>query len=346
MLRFNRSLALGLIFVLIAAALHAQSPPEASPDNTLHLYTRIVELPTIVLRPSHPLLPSLDPKRVNIKLDLNPTFHPTSIRLEGDDPISLAILIDTRGHPFLLPPLQAALSTWLTASFQPQDRISLYAMNCHLIQSAHDDPPNPALLQPIFDSLLTRSEADTTRSHADCPNPVGPREAIYFAMRQLAQRTGRRALLMVTNGGDDKGTVKWSDLTSYATLCAVTIFGINAPDPTLYQWSGDFNDLSQRSGGFYVITPPGQVSDKLSRIIQLLRQRYILQFSMPSNLTSGVHLVYVTIDNTTAIIRPSGITVPINDPSTHTGPVNIPLGSPAANPIEQPTAPPIPPPNN
>jgi hypothetical protein len=353
--RCGRTLALGLISLLIVAALHAQSPPDASPANTLHLYARLVELPTLVLRPNNLPLTSLEAKNVNIRIDLFPPFHPSSLRLEGNDPISLAILLDTRQQPALLPPFQAAFSAWLSNSFLPHDRISLYAMNCHLMESARDQPPNPALLQPILDSLVTKSEADSTRSHAACPHPVGSRNSIEWVMRKLAPLPGRHVLLILaTNGGDDEGSLEWSDLFSNATLYAVTIFEMNAFDPayltyrpTLNQWVRHLDVLSADSGGMYAAPPLPLVPNTLAQFIRWLRGRYILQFPMPPNLDGNVHHSYVTINKTAAIVRPSGITVPLIDPSTHTGPVNIPVGEPSATPTQPQTTPPPPPdPNN
>jgi hypothetical protein len=348
MLRCGRPLALGLISVLIVAALHAQSPPDASPANTLHLYARLVELPTLVLGPNNHPLPSLSPKAVNIKLDLRPSFHPSSLRLEGDDPISLAILIDTQGEEFaLLTAFQKDFRAWLTSSFGPRDRISLYAMNCNLFRTAYNQPPDPALLKLALDSAIKSAMSDGEENdHAACHDPVGLRDYIDFIMKGSSPPPSRRVLLVLANGEDDKGVVKWQDLISDATLYAVTTFGINFPDPPLYQWGGSFDELSQRSGGLNMVTTPPLVSDTLSRMIHLLRQRYILQFPMPANLTASVHQVFVTVNKPTTLIRPSGITVPLNDPSTRTGPVNIPLGEPPANPTQPPTTnPPAPTPN-
>lgn len=347
----GRPLALGLIPVLIVAALHAQSPQspsDASPDNTLHLYARLVELPTLVLRNNLPLR-SLEPKNVNIRIDSYPTFHPSSLRLEGDDPISLAILIDTQGEQFpLLTAFQKDFPAWLTSSFGSRDRISLYAMNCNLFRTAYNQPPEPALLKPALDSVIKSTMSDGEENHhAACHGPVGLRDYIDFIMKRSSPLPSRRVLLVLANGEDDKGTVRWQDLISDATLHSVTTFGINFPDPLLYQWGGSFDELSQRSGGLNMVATPPLVSQTLSRLTHLLRQRYILQFPMPTNLRGPLHHVFVTINKPTTLIHPSGITVPLHDPSTHTGPVNIPLGEPPANPTEpHTTTPPPPAPNN
>ena len=319
------------------------TPHEGSP-YVLHLYARLVELPTLILGPNDRPLRSLGPKSMNIKLDLRPPFHPTSIRLEGNDPISLAILIDTRGEQFpLLTAFQNDFSTWLTKSFGPLDRISLYAMNCDLFRSAFDRPPNPTLLQPALDQVIASAMSKDQNNQAACAGSAGLRDYIDYVMKQSSTFPGRRVILFLANGDDDKGTARWQDLVSDATLYAVTTFGINVPDSPLLGWGGSFEELSQRSGGLNMPATPDALSTTLSQVIDLLRQRYILQFPMPADLTGDVHQVFVTVDKSTTVIRPSGITVPLNDPSTRTGSVNIPVGEPSANPTtSQPSATPPP----
>ena len=312
---------------------------------TLHLYTRLVELPTLILGPDNHPIRALGPKAINIELDQRPSFHPSSIRLEGDDPISLSILIDTQGKEFpLLAAFQTEFPTWLTSSFGPHDRISLYAMNCSLFLTAFDRPPNPTLLGPALNSVI--GSATSQKDLAACNDPIGLRNYIDLIMKQSSELPGRRVLLVLANGEDDKGTVRWQDLVSDATLYSVTVFGINVPASPLFGWGGSFEELSQRSGGLNLVTTPGTLPTTLSQLIDLLRQRYILQFPMPADLTGSDHQVFVTVNKSTMVIRPSGITVPMIDPSTRTGPVNIPVGEPSANPAQPQTTPPPPVPND
>jgi len=346
--------ALATVVLLACSPLSAQvqssqmaaqpSPHEGAP-YTLHLYTRLVELPTLILGPNNRPVRSLSPKAINIELDQRPSFHPSSVRLEGQDPISLAILIDTQGEEF---PLQSALQTefssWLTNSFGPDDRISLYAMNCSLFLTAFNRPPNPTLLGPALNSVI--GSATSRKDLAACNDPTGLRNYIDLIMKQSSELPGRRVLLFLANGEDDKGTVRWQDLVSDATLYGVTVFGVNVPAPPPISWAGSFEELSQRSGGLNLVTTPGTLSTTLSQLIDLLRQRYILQFPMPADLTGNLHQVFVTVNKPTTVIRPSGITVPLNDPSTRTGPVNIPAGEPSANPTQPQRTPPPPAPSD
>jgi hypothetical protein len=335
------------LLLLIAFAhplLRAQEPEPISPQEdapyTLHLYTRLVELPTIILLPRGHASTPINPQTINIALDSRRSFHPISIRLEGNDPLSLAILLDVSGddHSNILPALSQSFSAWVAGSFQPQDRLSIYSLDCDLRRSADGQSPIPALLQPRLDSSITPLPAQDRKSRPPCRKAVGLRDAIAFIMTQLSALPGRRALIILTDGRDEQGIMKWSDLAYAATLHAVTLFALTVPSPTLYQWGGELNTLTQHSGGFFFSTAPARLPAAMARFVELLRTRYILQFSMPVNLGPGLHHVNVTLTKTAATIRPSGITVPSNDPSTRTGPVNIPLETPEAPPSD-PTPP-------
>jgi hypothetical protein len=318
---------------IITCKARAQSPPDAPPAYTLHVYTDLIELPTLVLgRNDHPVR-SLNPKDINIRLDGGSPFHPSGIRLEGDDPILLAILIDTQGKPSpLLTAFQNGFPAWITSSFQPQDRISLYAMNCALFRTAYDQPPNAALLETALNSVIGSAQSDGKKGDVACQDQSGLRDYLDLIIKRSYPMPGRRVVLILSDGMDDKGLLVWTDLISDAALYSVTTFGINVPDAQLFPWGGSFNDLSQRSGGLNITTTPERVSHTLAQFIDFLRQRYILQFPMPAPIDNNVHQALVTIDRSTKLIRPSQITVPITHPSTQAGPVNVPVEDRPANP--------------
>jgi hypothetical protein len=311
----------------------AQPTPHEGAPYTLHLYARLVELPTIILLPKIHASTPINPQTINITLDSGRPFHPSSIRLEGNDPLSLAILLDVSDddHSNLLPALSQSFSAWLTGSFKPHDHLSIYSLHCDLLRSADAQPPNPALLQPALDRAIASSFAHDKKSRPSCPKAVGLRDSIYFIMSRLSELPGRHVLIILTDGNDEKGSIHWSDLASAATLHATTLFALAAPSLTLNQWGGDLNNLSQRSGGFFYSTTPAFLPAAMARFVELLRTRYILQFSMPEHLGAGIHQVNVTLTKTDATIRPSGITVPLPDPSLDHPPTDLPSEAPTPN---------------
>jgi hypothetical protein len=315
-----------LIFLLIRACaatpLLAQEDPQPPPANatpyTLHLYARLVELPTIILMPRHQSASPLNPKSVNIALDAGRPFHPASIRLEGDDPLSIAILLDSSSnddHFSLIPAFSRNYMAWITKSLRPQDRITLYSLRCDLYRTSANQAPDSTLLQPELDQAVAHSLPHQGKARSACTQPIGLRDTINFIMRQLPNTPGRHVLLVLTDGGDDKSTTPWSSLILAATFHSVTLFALARSSPSLYEWGSNLRELVQHSGGFFFSISPDQLTSALNYDVKLLRARYILQFPMPDAMTGGLHHADVTLSNGDATIRQAGITVPLPNPA-------------------------------
>jgi hypothetical protein len=71
------------------------SPANDAPITTLHVYTNLAQVPTLVLTKRHKEMTPVPPAQFRLSLDSGPAVPPTHVRVEGDDPISMAILIDT-----------------------------------------------------------------------------------------------------------------------------------------------------------------------------------------------------------------------------------------------------------
>ncbi len=303
----------------------APPPPPDDPRYTLHVYSRLVQIPTLVLSPSLQPLPPIDPHSFNVSIDTGPLFRPNRVRLEGDDPITLAILLDVSGdQSSLLPVFSQSLSAWATQSLRPHDRVSIYAIDCDLIRTTNNEPPNPAVLQRGLDAAITSPITLGNKKHGTCGNSILLWNSMVVVMKQLSQLPGRRVLLVVSNGFDGHSTVKPDILKTDATVDAVTIFAIAARTSLIFPWGRTMDSICQESGGILLVTSPHDLPQRLDHFIDLLRKRYVLSFYMPAEPTPGTHIMHVTIDHTDAFIRPSGISVPLPDPT----PTDIPSEAP------------------
>ena len=342
-LRRHRSPRLSFFLLLLLSAayvlpLRAQEAAPPTPSNSapyiLHLYARLVELPTIILLPEVHASNAIDPRKVDMTLDGGRPFHPLSIRLEGDDPLSVAVLLDVTGdnRSMLSQAFSKNFSAWVSQSFKPHDRLSIYSLNCDLYRGAINIPPIPSLLQPAVDRAIPPPSVHPRTSHAPCPRAVSLRDSIYFVMRQLSANPGRHVLIILTDGKYQKGAISWSELASAATLHAVTLFSLVPPSLTLNQWASDLSAVTEQSGGFFRTSTPDLLPTALARFVELLRTRYILQFSIPKDLGPGLHHVDVTLTGTDATIRPSGITVPLVDPTLDHPATDLPSALPPDDP--------------
>jgi hypothetical protein len=65
------------------------------PIPTLHVYENLIQIPTLVLGPNPERLKTpIAEKRFSVRIDNGPWFRAAHVRMEGDDPISLSILLD------------------------------------------------------------------------------------------------------------------------------------------------------------------------------------------------------------------------------------------------------------
>jgi hypothetical protein len=357
---------LGLLLLLLASAtasqLPAQSNPPAPPsDNpgstahgyTLHVYVNLLQIPTLVLSPSFSPLPPINLDKFNISLDSGPRFHPTHIRLEGDDPIDLAILLDLSGAAYdLQSTLGRSILAFSNQSLQPHDHVSIYAIDCLFVGTANDIPATEGdRITHAFEAAISFPQlhgAGEIGPH--CTNSIHLWNALGTVAESLSTMPGRRVILVVSNGRDQKSPVHWTQLRRYAASRSITIFGLYpTPDPLIHPRSfhfmlsteDPFNQLCQLTGGLVLFTSPSDVPNNLKRTIDLVRGRYILEFPKPDAGDRGEHHIDVTLRNTDAFIRPAGISYPPADPSIAKDPTTLPATpSPAVFGSRHPLNPP------
>jgi hypothetical protein len=325
-------LCLTLLAALATSRLHAQTATPQQPSDTqsdehpytLHVYSRLIQAPTLVLSRDRTELPPIDPQKFNISLDSGPRFHATHIRREGDDPISLAILLDVSGDQSdLLAAFRHTFISWVSTSLKPQDHISIYAVDCAMLQTSVHAPPSSATLQKDLDTAIDSPKTHGTKAHTGCRDSFNLRDAIVVVMQKMSTLPGRLVLLVVTDGHDGGSSINASTLRSVATNDAVTIFGLTNPGSIYFQQETKFKDLVESSGGTYLESAPGKLPRALSDFVTMLRGRYILEFPMPANNTPGSHDIHVTIDHSNAFITTSGFTIAGPNPLLEHDPTTV-----------------------
>ena len=352
---------LKLLLLLLASATASQllaqstppAPPPGNPGYTLHVYVNLLQIPTLVLSPSLSPLPPIDLDKFNISLDSGPRFHPTHIRLEGDDPIDLAILLDLSGDAYHL---QSALTHSILAfanqSLQPHDHVSIYAVDCVFVGTRNDIPATQGdqIVQALDAAISFPKLHGAGETTPHCANSIHLWNAIGKVAETLSPMPGRRIILVISNGYDHRSPMHWNDLRTYAASRSITIFGLY-PVPDLLKHPGSFhlmlstedpfNQLCQLTGGLVLFTTPSEVSNNLKRTIDLVRGRYILEFPKPDAGGRGEHHIDVTLKKMDAFIRPAGISYPPADPSIATDPTTLPSPpSPAVFGTRHPLNPP------
>ena len=311
----------GVLSLLCACGACAQS----GTPYTLHVNVRLLQVPTLVLGPAFQPMPGIAAKQFSIRLDHGPAFRPSEARPEGDDPITLAILLDLSGSESdLIKQFSLDFSPWIAGSFRPADRIALYGLDCKLVHTNGYLPADPVRLQRALDQVIHSPAVHGTKSGPACGRTLPLWDVLAFITQQSSGLSGRRIILALTSGYNGHSSVKISDVRDMAIDRSLTIFGLSQmtdffEGPRIGE---DLSSLCQLTGGLAMPASHDLPAD-LSRFVSMVRGRYILEFSEPSNVSPGGHRIDVTIDGARAFIRPAGVAA-ILDPSTANDPTVLP----------------------
>jgi hypothetical protein len=345
------SIALPLIPQTRAPATTQQSEPsQHDSPYTLHVYADLVQIPTLVLDADLGPLPPIAIDRFNITLDSGPRFRPTQMRLEGDDPIDLAILLDLTGDVNgLRDSLTNAIRDFTSQSLLPHDHISIYAVDCAMRQTEQNIPATDgekiaSALDALLHSPVLHGKAG---SDPHCAKSLHLWNVLATVAAQLSSTPGRRVILAITTGRDQNSTIKWEDLRHYAASRSIAIFGMylmsepaERPNRIYLSSEDPYISVTQLTGGMILFTSSPGVAPGLTYVIDLVRGRYILEFPRPDKGQPGQHSIVVTIAKTNAFIRPAGISVPLPDPTLLSDPTTVPSpASPASFGKRRPLSP-------
>ena len=329
----------GLFALSSITGLAAQQQPTSQdePIRTLHVYTDLVQVPTLVLGRNHESIsPPIAEQRFSVSIDFGPWFRVTHTRMEGNDPISLSILLDTGGAAAdLLPKIDDAIAALAPSSLTSRDRVSIYALDCDLSRSLNDIPVESTLLKLGADAALKPwTIRKQNRNASNCKQSVHLWDSLGFIATELSKLPGRRVLLVITDGRDRGSVRTWNEVRGYTQAAGIAVFGMENSAVTAgwssIAWSHQndanaFQAICELSGGMLMLTNPDSIGKSLEQSIALLRGRYIVEFPRPRNSTKGEHDMRIKIAKAgNDFIRPSGISVPMPDPAVLADPTTVP----------------------
>ncbi len=342
-----RLLALSLLLLrgVPVRPLNAQSPAAPAPapvvaqPYVLHVYENLVQVPTLVLTTTHESYRGLRPDKFFIQLDGGPRFHPREVHLEGDDPISMAVLLDAGPgeQGALLQRAAAVLNRAAASTFTNRDQLSVFAFNCSLVHAALNQPASIPGLSTSVSEVLGAAQLHSAPGGGHCRQPLHLWDAMAVVVGELSQQPGRRVLVVISDGQDRGSKNASAALTQYATGNSVTVFGIRpTPPPVPVLGSGlpgpllqetalnsAFGGICGGTGGMLLGSDPSSLAGDFERVLRLLRARYILEFPRFRNGSNGVHEIDVSTADFGAIVRTGGVSVPLEDKALENDPTTV-----------------------
>jgi hypothetical protein len=308
------------------SAVAAQNGQSANDDKilTLHVYPDLVQIPTLVLGRNYQAIRPIAESRFFVSIDGGPKFRVTHARREGDDPISLAILLDlSQPKANLMEGIDDAIAGLAPLSLTARDRLWVYGMDCDLHRSSSiDNPSDRAAVKQAVDSILASWKARRrTGQSGSCPNPMYLWDSVTVVTKELRARPGLRVMLALSDGFDGGSRNNWNLAREYAQESSVAIFGLT--DETNVFVEDPLNSVCQLSGGILLRASPHNLAKQLQWFMTMVRGRYIVEFPHPVSTKPSHMLMEMTIARSDALIRPAGASVLVDDAKILADPTTI-----------------------
>ena len=271
-------------------------PAQDGPITTLTLQTRVVSLSAYVRDRQGRPIGGLTPADFTLRQD----GAPVEIRYfsQGSDlPLTLALLVDTSASQrmFLADEAAASMVFFRAMLTRPEDRASL----SRFASDVHE-------LQPLTSSVDNLQRGLGYLNYpAEHRAPAGASgtllfDAVVAAAQKLAPQQGRKAMVLLTDGGDNGSRATLAQALAavqQADVAVYSIFYSSDADPhsgsTQPRYQGDRNaleQLAQQTGGHVFDSGPlHPLRETFSLIQQQLRLEYLLGYRPPDSPAGTYH---------------------------------------------------------
>jgi Ca-activated chloride channel homolog len=269
--RLARFFLVAIVLLAASSANHSQSRSVASAQSaqsTISVKTELVPLPVSVTDANGNVVSGLKAQDFRIYED----GHPQDISMfqDGDNPVSVGLIVDhSRSMGSKLSAVAAAVSAFARSS-NPQDEMFVVDFN---------DDVTVELMNGKAFTNDPNELAKAVRAVA-----ARGRTALYDAVTeglvhlQLA-RWEKKALIIVSDGGDNASQQKFSQVLALARHSQVMIYSIGLVGADEEEDPKILRRLSKETGGeAYFPSSTESVTDVSMRIARDLRQQYTLGF--------------------------------------------------------------------
>jgi len=288
--------------------------PDETPIATFKQSVNLVDLFFTVKDKNGNLVPHLNQQ--NCKVDENK--EPQTLKsfvAETDQPLTLGILLDTSGSQQRLLPMEVgAASQFIQQVLRSKDEAFAvnFDVNVDLLQDYTNSPR-------LLTHALSKAEINTAGGNGSgipglgggtVPTVGDPKgtllyDAIYLAANEkMNQETGRKAIIILTDGEDEGSREKIADAIGAANRNNVIIYIVLCADREMY-WSqgegyfgyGYAKRIADETGGRLINV--GNNGNKMQAAFQQiqdeLRTQYVASYT-PSNAKADGTFRKVTVD--------------------------------------------------
>ncbi len=259
--------------LLLAASLALIPIASGQDEPLLRVNVRLVRIVATVRDAAGALVGSLNKEDFRI-LDNGASQQVSVFERRTEQPLSVALLVDNSGSTAKDLKYEVdSVSRFLRTLFgggNPQDSIALYSFNYQVVKQNHFTRNHNALERSL---KSLRGEAGTSLY-----------DAIYLAAGELEQREGRRAMVIVTDGGDTTSSKDFHAALEAAQLADAVIYPILVvpiANDAGRNIGGEnaLTTLSRGTGGRVFLPSLGAALDAaFVDILQELRTQYLMAY--------------------------------------------------------------------
>jgi VWFA-related protein len=189
--------------------------------------------------------------------------------------LSCAILLDTTGSMNEVLPRVKNSIVKLIDELGPQDSVAIYTFDQRLVIRQEFTTDKNAAKRAV---LRTRAEGATALF-----------DALSEAAQELSQRSGKKVLILFTDGDDNSSALNASAAVARAKKAGVPLYTIAEGEATRSKNLRKLlDDLSQRTGGAaYEVKKPGEIEKVFQEISEDLRHLYMISYRPPQEANNG-----------------------------------------------------------
>jgi len=275
-------------FLTVAASCSAQEPP----ITTLKVESKLVAVSAIARDKAGQPVANLTRDDFVLKQDNKP--QTISYFSQGSDlPLTLALMVDTSGSQrnYIQDEIAAGRVFFRAMMTQPADRAVLVQFDSNILQLAKITSSVPTLEHAL--AYLSQSHADI-RNYSQGGGRGGGTllyDAICAVAKiELSPQLGRRAMVILTDGGDNGSQFSEKRAIEEAQRAGIMIYSVYYSNG-----GGDLNvlkDLSKATGGRVFTVGPAMTLEQIyAEIAGDLRLQYEIGYRPPDSKPNKYHRI-------------------------------------------------------
>jgi Ca-activated chloride channel family protein len=275
----------------------AQTPDR--PVTTLKVETRLVAVSAIARDKAGQPVTGLTRNNFILKQD----GKPQEIRYfsQGSDlPLTLALMVDTSGSQrnYIQDEIAAGRVFFQTMMKKPEDRAVLVQFDTNILQ-----------LAKITSSVTTLEHALAylSQSHDDIRGPNRGGTLLYDAICavshiELSNQMGRRAMVILTDGGDNGSQFSKKKAIEEAQHADIVIYSVYYSNGGGDE--GVLKDLSTATGGrVFTVSPKMALEQIYAEIASDMRLQYEIGYHPPDSRPNKYHKIDLTAKDKTLTVQ-------------------------------------------